>query len=91
MNQVPENILKDLINQHSMWLDNPTTQTMLKLLRDREQYYDKKLTDGVRLMSNKEEEDKLRSCISTCKALREIISNSERFVEFTTTKPSQYK
>lgn len=89
MNQsIPETIRKQLIAEHGIWLDNPTTQTMVKLLRDREQYYDKKLTDGVRLTSNKEEEDKLRSCISTCKALREIISNSERFVEFTTTKPS---
>lgn len=88
MNQVPTEIRKQLLAEHAIWLDSPTTQSMLKLLAHRVEYYDKKLTDGIRVMSNEPEETKLRIAISTCKAIALMVSDSEKFVDFTTTKPN---
>lgn len=89
MNQIiPGPIRKQLLGEHAIWLENPTTQSMLKLLKDRAEHYDKKLIEGVRLSSDKESEDKLRSAISTCKAITVMVSDSEKFVDFTTTKPN---
>lgn len=81
---VPEEHLKRLKEQHAIWLEHPVTQQLLKVLDEREAKMKNTLIDSVMIASDKEQEDKLRSAITTLHAMIVIVKDSTIFVNLIT-------
>jgi hypothetical protein len=79
--ELQEELRKKQVAAHKMWLDNPTTQLLIKTLKDRSLKYQETMIAGVMIKSDKEVEDKLRACITTCEAIVKIVTDSDTFVE----------
>lgn len=84
MNTITPEMHKQLVAQHQLWLQNPLTQMVVTTIKNRLKKYDDTLVEGIRIQSDKEAEDKLRVAISTCKAILQIVSDSEKFIEHST-------
>lgn len=85
--QITEQMRKQLTSEHQLWLEKPITQMVVSILKNRLKQYDSTLIEGIRKSSDKETEDKLRTAISTCKAILQIIGDSDKFIEHSTKQP----
>lgn len=73
-------IIRTMISEHNMWLENPHTVLVLRTIKQHEEDLKKSLQERILISSNEQYENDSRSCIKTTNLLHKVISNSALFV-----------
>lgn len=84
--QILEVARKQIEASQAEWIDHPTTQMFMNALSAREFEYQRRLIDRCLTLTDANADIQDRACISTCKAIKKIMTDPDLFVKYSTLK-----